>query len=394
MFCQNCGKEVNDGAKFCVNCGTQVSNEVEKTSIAPKSNPFGAEKYVFDQGLEKKSILTWIRGIPFVLLFLTFFLPLIVVSCPVIDKDIAGVSVYRTADIMQSVHDIVSSLGDESSSEEINSQMEELSNDATTLKAIVFSLFTLAGLAFFFSFAHRITSAILGILGIIDLTFLTFALCGVSKNQNLLSISPADGFYFGCLLFIVGIVMNFIPAGNMDGGVKKGMNVMAILYVLLLLAMFIVPPLYLSLTTVKVDSQTWKKKDECKRSECLYTWSEAKKACPKGFHLPRLGEWQKLFFYANSSTMNSEFVIKMLDEKIIDEFYKKYNIDISEANFDTEFSWEECYQYREDSPGTEYWTASELGEYAVVIASMETSTFLYCDKKSNLGKNKVRCIKD
>lgn len=397
MFCENCGKQINENAKFCTNCGKEISSPNGEVSGSSDytTNPLLDEYENGDLNNDKKNnILKKIRGIPFLLLFLTFFLPLVVVSCPVINKEIADFSVYQSADLVQSASDVLASLNDVSYDEDTVVKIEEIRKDASTVKVFVFFLLAFTGLAFFFSFSHRKLAAVLGILGVINLLILTFALCGMSKNQDLLGISPSVGFYFSCLLFVSGIVMNFISASNANGGVKKRMNVMAVLYVLTLLAVFIIPPLYLSLTTVNVGSQTWKKKDECKGSECLYVWSEAQKACPKGFHIPRLDEWQKLFAYANSSTENKAFVQRMLDEKVIDEFYKTYNVDISEAHFDTQFSWGECYQYREDSPGTEFWTASEQGEYAVVIASVETSTFLYCDKKINLGKNKVRCVKD
>lgn len=33
MFCKNCGKELNNGAKVCPNCGTKVSSPISIISI-------------------------------------------------------------------------------------------------------------------------------------------------------------------------------------------------------------------------------------------------------------------------------------------------------------------------------------------------------------------------
>lgn len=393
MYCQNCGKQIVDGAKFCTNCGTAVNGTTESASVATRPNPFAEYESSGNENPEKKSVLSVIRGIPFLLLFLAFFLPLIVVSCPVVNKDIAEFSVYQSADLVQSASNALSSLNDFSYDSDTASKIEELNNDATTVKVMAYVLFAFAGFAFFFSFAKRKFAAILGIFGLIDLLIMTLGLCGMTKDPSVIGISPSVGFYLSALLFVAGIVMNFIPAGDVDGGIKKGMNIGAVVYLGVLLLTLLVPVIFAA-PTIKIGSQTWMKKDVCNGSQCTYSWDVAQKACPKGFHLPSLDEWKKLFAYANSSRENKETVLRMLDEKVIDDFYKQYKIDIGQSSFDDRFSWRECYEYREGSPGTDFWTSSATGNYAVVIASMETSNFLYCDKKKNLGKTKVRCIKD
>lgn len=45
MFCKNCGKEIEKGAKFCPNCGTALENKIsegcenkESAEVAEKRN--------------------------------------------------------------------------------------------------------------------------------------------------------------------------------------------------------------------------------------------------------------------------------------------------------------------------------------------------------------------
>ena len=230
MYCQNCGKQIVDSAKFCTNCGTAVNGTTESASVATRPNPFAEYESSGNENPEKKSVLSVIRGIPFLLLFLAFFLPLIVVSCPVVNKDIAEFSVYQSADLVQSASNALSSLNDFSYDSDTASKIEELNNDATTVKVMAYVLFAFAGLAFFFSFAKRKFAAILGIFGLIDLLIMTIGLCGMTKDPSVIGISPSVGFYLSALLFVAGIVMNFIPAGDVDGGVKKGMNIGAVVY--------------------------------------------------------------------------------------------------------------------------------------------------------------------
>ena len=37
MFCKNCGKEIEEGAKFCPNCGTALENKISESSESKKS---------------------------------------------------------------------------------------------------------------------------------------------------------------------------------------------------------------------------------------------------------------------------------------------------------------------------------------------------------------------
>ena len=42
MFCPNCGKEIEDGAKFCSECGAALNSEAE-TEREPEQTPAAAQ---------------------------------------------------------------------------------------------------------------------------------------------------------------------------------------------------------------------------------------------------------------------------------------------------------------------------------------------------------------
>lgn len=35
MFCQNCGTQLNEGARFCSNCGTPTGDAVQTQEVQP-----------------------------------------------------------------------------------------------------------------------------------------------------------------------------------------------------------------------------------------------------------------------------------------------------------------------------------------------------------------------
>lgn len=386
MYCQNCGKQVVDGAKFCTNCGTAVNEAAENAPEVSRPNPFTEYDSNGNQNSEKKSVLSVIRGVPFLLLFLAFFLPLIVVSCPVVNKDIAEFSVYQSADLVQSASNVLSSLNDFSYDSDTAFKIEELNNDAATVKVMAYVLFALASLAFLFSFRKRIFAAILGILGLVDLVIMTLGLCGITKDPSMIGVSPSVGFYLSALLFVAGIVMNFIPCTDKSSDHSEFNTKVILIAVFAVLGLggiaFLVPMLKdAMISTVKIGSQTWMAKDICNGSNCTYSWDEARNVCPKGYHLPSTKEWSMVMYYARASEKNTEFITKIfLPEDFENGAHKSYD-DLEDP---------QCTHYS-DWKSPIFWTSSNKIQSAGSVYEAEGMIGLGCTKKT--AKLRVRCIK-
>lgn len=53
MFCNNCGKQVDDNAKFCTNCGNKIDTNISEAVIIEKKDntEFEEKKNNFQGGL-------------------------------------------------------------------------------------------------------------------------------------------------------------------------------------------------------------------------------------------------------------------------------------------------------------------------------------------------------
>ena len=77
--------------------------------------------------------------------------------------------------------------------------------------------------------------------------------------------------------------------------------------------------------TVKIGEQVWMAENlnyEMEESECqgcnygrLYTWKEARKICPDGWHLPSYDEWNQLLNYSSKKGSNDEGWINLLSKE-------------------------------------------------------------------------------
>ena len=67
MFCEQCGKQLRDGAKFCPGCGTQVTHTMEQKVVKETAQPHETPKAdvsVATPKTKKKSSKVW--GFPVV----------------------------------------------------------------------------------------------------------------------------------------------------------------------------------------------------------------------------------------------------------------------------------------------------------------------------------------
>ena len=96
MFCEKCGKELEDGVKFCEHCGAPVAED------AGKIMPANAHTEFSGQTTEKKDSCATIKKIILFALEICFFLPFCTISCSSYSVTITGL----TATIGDSSNDI------------------------------------------------------------------------------------------------------------------------------------------------------------------------------------------------------------------------------------------------------------------------------------------------
>lgn len=79
MYCQNCGKQINNGSKFCPDCGAQVS-------APPAARSSASVNINFDYEAVKKIINVLLVCLTLFTLYSVLFLPIVQISSIWIDK--------------------------------------------------------------------------------------------------------------------------------------------------------------------------------------------------------------------------------------------------------------------------------------------------------------------
>ncbi len=198
-FCKQCGNPVDEGQAFCGKCGA-VQNPDAATV---RENP------------SKDSFLRYVRGIPFALVFVAFFFPLVVVSCPEIDTEIARYSTYETLDLANSGKNLLgyaegfSQLSDSDELSESLGEISKLKTGVSKFSVLCVILFVVSAAAFGVSFFQRKVAVCLGVAGAVLFAVIVWELCG--SYEDSVSISPGYGFFVGIALYLAGIIMNLLP---------------------------------------------------------------------------------------------------------------------------------------------------------------------------------------
>jgi uncharacterized protein (TIGR02145 family) len=349
MFCYKCGNQIREDQAFCDKCGApqnKPNNATESTN-----NPLESQEE------SRSSILQFIRGIPFGLVFLAFLLPLFVVSCPQVGKDIASYSAYQSMDIVGSLSEMFHQMGEFAA----DSDIKELQGSLFKFGVMCAVMLVLTVAAFGFSFIKRIVAAVLGIAGLLDMMIIVFSLCG--KSTNVVAVSPGSGFYLAVLLFLAGIIMCFIAPKN-EKELPSGAKIGIYIGIVVISAIIVVvgfsgtgsankdsqdgqtmtdPRDGQTYRIVTIGSQTWMAEnlnfeysvknqswrygscynfnEDCKTFGRYYTWAAAMDSagkyssngkgcgfykacsptypvrgiCPEGWHLPDATEWKTLY---------------------------------------------------------------------------------------------------
>lgn len=214
MFCHHCGHQLPENSNFCDACGTKLGVNAAATNGKILAR---VPEYVDDSPSSTSVVMQFIRGIPFGLILLAFFLPLFSVSC-------SGVNVAKF-----SGYDLLN-IGEQVDGNQLGSFIgESLSLSQMHLLAFMGALmvgFTI--MAFLSSYASGSTGGVFGILGLMDLLLIGIILF-VKVKSPFVSVHVGSGSIISMVLYIAGIVMGFASPSNekdLPSGVFVGIGLL------------------------------------------------------------------------------------------------------------------------------------------------------------------------
>ena len=231
MFCSQCGKELPNDAKFCDSCGTALQSGVEKAPVLLKPNPFAEPGCQMVESNDDdvspsvgRTIMQFIRGLPFGFVFLAFLLPLFILSCNGIT-----VNEFSAYDLLNLKNEIANQ----------GRNVTENLDNICLVTIMGTALFSCIILAFGSSFANGKSGGFWGFLGLVDLVALAVFFMNKVK-ETIISVKPGSGFIVAAVLIFVGMIMCFISPQNgkkVPRGEIIGLSIIAaavpVVYVLL-----------------------------------------------------------------------------------------------------------------------------------------------------------------
>ena len=136
----------------------------------------------------------------------------------------------------------------------------------------------------------------------------------------------------------------------------------------------------------------------CSKYGHFYTWIDAEKACPAGWHLPDTTEWNTLFASVGGRPTASKYLKSKSGWKTCKNWCWANGNGSDDYGFSAlpVASWGERSEFGSEGEGAVFWTASKEGRnaYYIYLVAKYSYTIYFNKNYDNYSRRSVRCVKD